>query len=192
MPAIFFPEILNNLSNSRFILISSILMSRFGRPITILFFLFIDFAEQILFNITFHNFGGCQKRLVKLGWESSTVLVRDPFNVWVVQFLAHLPLTSVVVMVLNDPAIPVRLTFVEWTLVNLTRNHAVPSDAMILIIFVDLPKILVKAIFISKLHHSKTVVNLDFPSVDPSLKRNFLQSVPFVSTCLVAWLVLPR
>jgi hypothetical protein len=51
-------------------------------------------------------------------------------------------------MILNDSAIPMRLTVVELAFVNLTRNHAVPTDAMILVIFVDLPEILVEAILI--------------------------------------------
>ena len=67
-----------------------------------------------------------------------------------------------------------------------------PTDAMVLVILVDLPKIFIKAILVGELHHAKPVVHLDFACVNPLLERDLLQLIPFVGTSLIPRLVLPR
>ena len=88
-------------------------------------------------------------------------------------------------MVVNESAISVRLAIVELAFIDLTRNHAVSTDAMVLIMLVNLTEIFIKTILVGEFHHTEAVIDLHLTSVDPSLERNFLQSVPFVGTGLI-------
>ena len=95
-------------------------------------------------------------------------------------------------MELDDAAVAVRVAIVKLAFVDLTSNHAVTTDTVILADLVDLPKVLVITILISELHHAEAVINFNFAGVDPLLERNLFQLVPFVGTSLVPGFILLR
>ena len=47
-----------------------------------------------------------------------------------------------------------------------------PTEAVILVILIDLSKVFIEAILVCELHHAKTIVNLDFTCVNPLLERD--------------------
>jgi hypothetical protein len=96
------------------------------------------------------------------------------------------------IVVVNESAESMWLSVIKLTLVDLSRNQTMSTDAVVLIVLVDLTEIFVEAILVGKLHQAKTIVNFDLASVDPFLKRYFLHRIPLVGTSLVARFILPR
>ena len=192
MSSVFFPEVLHNLTDSWLRLVSWVFCGSLSRSLTLLLLLWVDLVQEILFHLTFHFVFGSQKVLIEFSRKSPNIFSRAPLYASLVKLFAHIPLASIICVVVDESSISMGLAVIKLTLVNLAWNHAVSTDAMILVVLVDLSEILIEAILICEFHHAKPVVNFDLTSVDPSLERNFLQGVPFVGTCLVAWLVLPR